>query len=103
MPKKCPLINGECIEHQCTFFTHLMGKNPQPPGNDIDQWACAIAWLPILLVENAAMIRNVAASTDKVASEVSKAHEVPINITLPMKNGKQPILEMLPQETNVTD
>ena len=41
---------GDCIEHACKWYVHLIGNNPQ---NDhpIDEYNCAIAWIPILLVE----------------------------------------------------
>lgn len=39
----------------------------------IDKFGCAIEFLPILLVENAQMIRQTAASTDKVANQVQKS------------------------------
>lgn len=72
--KKCPLLGGKkCIEHQCMFWTHLVGMNPQT-GQPTDEWNCALAWLPTLLIENANQVRKSAASTDKVATEVRKQH-----------------------------
>lgn len=50
----------------------MLGKNPQGDGV-IDKFGCAIEFLPILLVENAQMIRQTAASTDKVANQVQKS------------------------------
>jgi len=50
----------------------LLGKNPQGDGV-IDKFGCAIEFLPILLVENAQMIRQTAASTDKVVNQVQKS------------------------------
>lgn len=71
--KTCPLIKDECMEHRCEFYTHLLGRNPQT-GLDEDKWGCAISWIPVLLIENASTVRQAAASTDKVASEVRKHH-----------------------------
>lgn len=68
----CPLIKKKCIEAKCRFWTHLLGKNPHGDGV-IDKFGCAIEFLPILLVENAQMIRQTAASTDKVANQVQKS------------------------------
>lgn len=73
MKKLCPIVREECWEHKCEFYTHLMGRNPQT-GLDEDQWGCAVKWLPILLIENASTVRQAAASTDKVATEVAKHH-----------------------------
>lgn len=70
----CPLMSSvvqkDCIESKCQFWTHLLGKNPQTEGT-IDKFGCAIEFLPILLVENAQMVRQGAASTDKVANMVN--------------------------------
>lgn len=68
----CPFIGKKCVESKCRFWTHLQGKNPQGEGV-IDKFGCAIEFLPILLVENAQMIRQTAASTDKVANQVQKS------------------------------
>ncbi len=71
--KICPLIKDACLEHGCEFYTHLTGLNPQT-GVAQDEWACAIKWIPLLLVENADQTRKAAASTDKVATEVRNHH-----------------------------
>ena len=68
----CPFIGKKCVEAKCRFWTHLLGKNPQGEGV-VDKFGCAIEFLPILLVENAQMIRQAAASTDKVANQVQKS------------------------------
>lgn len=73
MKKLCPIVKEECWEHKCEFYSHLLGRNPQT-GLDEDKWGCAITWLPVLLIENASTVRQAAASTDKVASEVRKHH-----------------------------
>jgi hypothetical protein len=62
--KKCPLLNKKCIEHDCDWFVHLIGKNPQTGANQ-DEWGCSIKWLPILLVENAAVTKNVSIALDR--------------------------------------
>jgi hypothetical protein len=74
----------------------LIGKNPQT-GADSQDWNCAITFLPILLVENAAMTRNVIASTDKVATEVSKVRETPVFFQLPNHGDQPPKLENIKQ------
>lgn len=65
----CPLIKKDCVGIKCVFFTQLQGKNPND-GTDINEWGCAIAWLPVLLVENSGMHRQTAASIDKLNNNV---------------------------------
>ncbi len=71
----CPLLRGPCIEKKCKFWTHLYGKNPQSD-QTVDKFGCAIEFLPILLIENAQMIRQAAASTDKVANQVNVGNAI---------------------------
>lgn len=73
MKQKCPIVKEECWEHGCTLYTHLIGNNPQT-GVQEDKWGCAIAWLPVLLIENAGQLRKTGASMDKVATEVRGHH-----------------------------
>lgn len=65
----CPLLKEECIEHQCAWFTHVTGLNPQT-GAAMDHWDCAVRWLPMLITEGARQTRNVAASVDSMRNEV---------------------------------
>lgn len=67
----CPLLNKECIQFKCALWTQLRGTHPQT-GEEIDEWACAIAWLPVLLIENAKEVRQGAAATESFRNEVVK-------------------------------
>lgn len=68
--KKCPLSNDPCLEHQCQWFISLKGQSPQ--GGPVDEWGCAIAWLPLLLVENSAESRHTTASIDRFNNSMLK-------------------------------
>lgn len=64
--KTCPLGHRcEVAAHQhiqrCAWFVKLEGTHPQT-GKPIDKWDCAIAWQPILAIEQSAQIRGVACS-----------------------------------------
>ena len=50
----CPLhrLDVSKVCHKCPWWTKIMGKNPQTE-EMLDRWQCAIAVLPMLLVENA--------------------------------------------------
>ena len=60
----CPLIRRACTEHQCAWYTHLIGQNPQS-GDPVDTWGCAMTVLPILLVENSNHSRETVARVDQ--------------------------------------
>jgi hypothetical protein len=80
----CPLNGKECRDGiredfsaglKCRWWQHLYGKDPQSE-KMIDQWDCAVAWLPITTIEASQMSRQTGASVDKVANEVAtlKSH-----------------------------
>jgi hypothetical protein len=55
----CPLHKEDVSKvcHKCPWWTHLIGKNPQNE-EMIDDWRCAVAMLPMLLVENSQVTRG---------------------------------------------
>lgn len=61
----CPLHKADVstVCHKCPWWTRIVGKNPQSE-EMLDQWACAIALLPILLVENAQQARATGAAVE---------------------------------------
>ena len=71
--KSCPL-GWHC--DKCLWHTRLRGINPQS-GAEIDNEGCAIAFLPILLIENSNQQRQTAAAVEStrnaLASTVSLA------------------------------
>ena len=74
MKKICPLVKEECLEHGCHFYIHLTGNHPQT-GQPVDEFDCAIAWMPILLVENARTMRGAQAAVESMRNEVVKRQD----------------------------
>ena len=70
----CPLIKKDCIGLQCAWFTQVRGTNPNT-GKEVDEWACAIAWLPMLLIENSQQQRQTGAAVESFRNEVVKANQ----------------------------
>ena len=70
----CPLWKAPCKEHGCRWFKYIRGTDPNT-GQPVDKWDCAIAWLPMLMIEMSLFERQTGASTDKVANEVKKFHD----------------------------
>lgn len=69
MSKICPLLKKACIEHQCHFYIHLLGANPQT-GAQEDKWDCAVAFIPVLLIENSQMQRRTGAAVESFRNEM---------------------------------
>ena len=70
---KCQEVRDGAI-HQCTWFTKLAGKNPNT-GENVDEFACAMSWLPVLLIENAQQQRSTAAAVESFRNEMAEANQ----------------------------
>jgi len=53
----------------------LQGKHPQS-GQNVQEWGCSIAWLPLLLVENTGKQVQTNASVESFRNEMVKANMV---------------------------
>tara|TARA_E500000331_G_scaffold150203_1_gene146145 strand:+ start:57 stop:383 length:327 start_codon:yes stop_codon:yes gene_type:complete len=69
--KFCPLINKDCIGLECAWFTQVRGMNPQT-GEQIDEWDCAVKWVPMMLIENTQMQRQTGAAIESFRNESVK-------------------------------
>jgi hypothetical protein len=72
--KYCPLIKKDCIGLQCSWFTQIRGTNPNT-GEPVDEWGCAITWLPILMIENSQQQRQTGAAVESFRNEVVKSNK----------------------------
>lgn len=61
----CPLHKVDVAEvcHKCPWWCRIVGKNPQSE-EMLDNWQCAVAILPMLLVENAQQSRATGAAVE---------------------------------------
>ena len=70
----CPLIKKKCVEHKCKFFIQVMGKNPQT-GQDVNEWNCAVTWLPMLLIEGSQQTRQAGSAIESFRNEMVNAQQ----------------------------
>jgi hypothetical protein len=70
----CPLIKKDCMGIKCSWFTQMRGTNPNT-GKDVDEWGCAMTWLPVLLVENAQQSRQAGAAIESFRNEMVSANQ----------------------------
>jgi hypothetical protein len=80
----CPLHREDMSKvcHKCPWWTQLRGKHPQSH-EDIDKWSCAVAFLPMLLIENAQQTRSTGAAIESFRNEVVEANRVIAAANLP--------------------
>lgn len=75
----CPLNKfKKCKQFDCAWFTQMRGVNPNT-GEDVDEWGCAISWLPMLLVENSQQSRSTGAAVESFRNEMVKGNHMLIN------------------------
>jgi hypothetical protein len=72
----CPL-GSTCEEvkdgkiMRCAWYTKVMGKDPQST-EDIENWACAISWMPTMMVEMSQTNRGQTAALESFRNETVK-------------------------------
>lgn len=71
----CPLIQAECKKLGCSWFTQIRGTDPNT-GKDVDEWGCAITWLPMLMIENSQQQRQTGAAVESFRNELVKAQQI---------------------------
>jgi len=70
----CPLDSFKpCRQLDCAWFMKVVGTNPNT-GAEIDEWGCAVAWMPILLIENSQQQRQTGAAVESFRNEMVQSN-----------------------------
>lgn len=91
----CPFhkVDVSKVCHKCPLFVALRGKNPNT-GADVDEWGCALGWLPVLLIENSQQQRQTGAAVESFRNEMVKSNETmakALVLTHAIQNGPKMI------------
>ena len=87
----CPLIKKDCVGLTCAWYTRVQGYDMNS-GNQVDNYECAISWLPMLLIENSGQQRQTGAAVESFRNEMVKANEVNTQLILAASEPQQPKL-----------
>ena len=91
----CPLNSFEpCKELDCAWFMKVAGTDPNT-GKDVEDWGCAMAWLPVLLIENSQMQRQTGAAVESFRNEMVKANDVSQQVLLATVTASNPNLKII--------
>lgn len=73
----CPLWrkSRHKVCHTCAWWMQVIGKNPQT-GHDVNQWNCAITFMPMLQIETTMAERHTTQTVDELRKEVKESHDV---------------------------
>lgn len=88
----CPLLKKDCIGLQCNWFMQVRGSNPNT-GKEVDEWGCAMAWMPLLLIENSQQQRQTGAAVESFRNEMVKANHINHHILLEASGQSLKLLE----------
>jgi hypothetical protein len=69
----CPLIKKECAGLKCAWFTKVTGRDTNT-GAQVDEYQCAVAWLPLLLIENSGQQRQTGAAIESFRNEMVRTN-----------------------------
>ena len=96
----CPLNGFEpCKQLDCAWFVQMRGTDPNS-GKEVDEYACGVAWFPMLLVENAAQGRSTGAAVESFRNEMVKANDASqdlLKVAAQMNSGGK-LIEMESQK-----
>ena len=68
-------VNGKQVIVRCPWYIRVSGKNVNTD-EDTDDWGCAIAWMPALLINTANEARKGASATESFRNEMVKIQQV---------------------------
>lgn len=63
--------NGKTVIYRCPWYTQVKGFDTNT-GKEVDNWSCAIAWLPTLMINAANESRKGVAATESFRNEMVK-------------------------------
>lgn len=71
----CPLhkVDMSKVCHRCPLWVAVRGKHPQSE-EIIDSWNCALAFIPVLLIENSQQQRSTSAAVESFRNEMVVAN-----------------------------
>lgn len=78
----CPLDGFKpCRQLDCAWFMKVRGNNPNT-GEEIDDYGCSMAWLPVLMIENSQQQRQTGSAVESFRNEMVKANETSQRVLL---------------------
>ena len=82
----CPLNSfSPCKQLECAWFVKLAGTDANT-GKPVDEFGCAVAWLPMLLIENAQQSRSTGAAVESFRNEMVKQNQTNHSLLERMNN-----------------
>lgn len=91
----CPMMGGEpCVEDgsirngelvACRFWVTVQGMNPQT-GETMNHKDCAMAWMPVLMIENSKVNRETGSAVESFRNEMVRNNELNTQVLIATTN-----------------
>lgn len=92
--QNCPLSDfSPCKQFDCAWFMKIDGTNPNT-GKPTEEWGCAMAWLPVLLIENAQQSRQTGAAVESFRNEMVESNKISQALSAIQSGAANKLLEM---------
>jgi hypothetical protein len=89
----CPMIKDECVGIKCVWMVKVVGIDKNT-GNHVEDYNCAMAWMPLLAIENSGTQRETGAAVESFRNEMVKAQQVSLKVlAATQKNSEEKQLE----------
>lgn len=72
----------------------IRGTDPNT-GKEVDEWGCAIAWMPMLMIENSQQQRQTGAAVESFRNEMVKSNEVSQRVLMETVGVSKPVQTMI--------
>lgn len=95
----CPL-GATCEEvkdgaiHRCAWYIEVHGTNPNT-GDVVKDWACSMAWMPMLMIENSQQQRSTGAAVESFRNEMVKANDLSQQVLLATVKEAHPEIKVI--------
>ena len=95
----CPL-GSKCEEakdgmiYRCAWYGRVRGTDKNT-GEEIDDWRCAMNWMPTLLIENSSMQLKTGVALESFRNEMVKANESSQQLLLTTVLGGAPDIKAI--------
>jgi hypothetical protein len=91
----CPLDGfNPCRQLDCAWFMKVRGNNPNT-GEEIDDYGCSMAWLPVLMIENSQQQRQTGAAVESFRNEMVKANDMGQQVLMATLQQARPELKVI--------
>jgi len=72
----------------------IRGNNPNT-GEEIDDYGCSMAWLPVLMIENSQQQRQTGAAVESFRNEMVKANDMGQQVLMATLQQARPELKII--------